>query len=150
MYLIPDVNVIAAALIPDHGHHADSARWLESAVNSGCHVGLLPETLSGVVRVATLSGWATPVSAAEVGAAIEKLLDSRQINVVRPVYQQIRLFLSLCRSMPLRGNDAGDGLLAAAAIDLDATLVTWDSDFSRFPRLRWQRPGDTHPVTNPR
>ncbi len=38
------------------------------------------------------------------------------------------------------GNLTDDAHLAALALDHKATVVSFDSDFSRFPGIRWERP----------
>ena len=48
-------------------------------------------------------------------------------------------FEPLMTQRPMTGGDVHDGLLAAAAIDMDATLVTADQGFTRFAGLRIQR-----------
>lgn len=35
--------------------------------------------------------------------------------------------------------------LAALAVEHKATVVTYDSDFGRFPGVSWRRPGDAQP-----
>jgi predicted nucleic acid-binding protein len=39
------------------------------------------------------------------------------------------------------GNLTSDAHLAAIAVEHGATVVTWDSDFGRFPGVRWRTPG---------
>jgi predicted nucleic acid-binding protein len=38
------------------------------------------------------------------------------------------------------GNLVNDAHLAALALQYDATVVSFDNDFSRFPGVRWERP----------
>ena len=39
------------------------------------------------------------------------------------------------------GNLVNDAHVAALALQYDATVVTYDNDFGRFPGVRWERPG---------
>jgi predicted nucleic acid-binding protein len=39
------------------------------------------------------------------------------------------------------GSDVSDVYLAAFAVQNDATFVTFDRGFARFPGLRWMEPG---------
>jgi toxin-antitoxin system PIN domain toxin len=52
------------------------------------------------------------------------------------------IFLDLATSLGLRGNDIPDALLAATALDLRATLATFDRAFRRFPGLALVTPAD--------
>ena len=51
---------------------------------------------------------------------------------------------SICRDLMLavnaRANLSTDAHIAALAIEHDATLFTADTDFARFPHLRWCNP----------
>jgi predicted nucleic acid-binding protein len=47
----------------------------------------------------------------------------------------------LVTELDLVGNDLNDAWLAALAIEHDATLVSLDRGFERFPSLRWREPG---------
>jgi len=38
------------------------------------------------------------------------------------------------------GNLVNDAHLAALAVEHDAEVVSFDSDFARFPGVRWRRP----------
>lgn len=38
------------------------------------------------------------------------------------------------------GNLSNDAHLVALALEHKATVVTFDSDFGRFPGVRWERP----------
>ena len=48
----------------------------------------------------------------------------------------------LCRAADARGNLVAAAQRAAVAIELGATWVTLDRDFTRFPGLRWVSPLD--------
>ena len=38
------------------------------------------------------------------------------------------------------GNLVNDAHLAALALQYDATVISYDNDFGRFPGVRWERP----------
>jgi predicted nucleic acid-binding protein len=46
------------------------------------------------------------------------------------------VFEDLVQGRDFLGGDIHDALLASASIDMDATLVTADQGFARFPALR--------------
>ena len=48
------------------------------------------------------------------------------------------LVAELCRAADARGDLVADAQHAAVAVELDATWVSRDRDFARFPGLRWQ------------
>ena len=61
---------------------------------------------------------------------------------IEPGDQHLKLLEGLCTKLKLRGNDINDAFLAALAFEYDATLVTADKGFSRFPGLRVLNPTD--------
>lgn len=48
--------------------------------------------------------------------------------------------VDLIERSDVRGAMVSDAYLAALAIEHDCDLVTADSDFARFPGLRWRNP----------
>jgi uncharacterized protein len=48
------------------------------------------------------------------------------------------IFTALCAD--IRGPLVADAFIAALAIEHGCELITTDSDFSRFPGLRWRHP----------
>lgn len=148
MIVIPDVNVLVAAAFEMHPFHKVSRQWLVETKQRREHVSLLVETVPGYLRLLTTKP--ADVSVPEAMVFLDALLAQPNVTFSRPSHRQISLFRELMMSEGVRGKDAHDAMIAAAALDLDATLVTWDAGFSRFPTLRWQRPGDPQPTTNPR
>ena len=47
---------------------------------------------------------------------------------------------ALLSATGIGGNLVNDAHLAALALQYDATVVSYDNDFSRFPGVRWERP----------
>ncbi len=52
------------------------------------------------------------------------------------------LFQRLCAATGARGNQVTDAYLAALAIEVNATWMTADRGFGRYPGLRWAHPLD--------
>jgi len=46
----------------------------------------------------------------------------------------------LLRATGVRGAEVSDAVLAAIALEHDATIHTTDRDFARFPGLKWKNP----------
>lgn len=143
---LPDINVLVAVAVASDPRHRSSKAWLDGAMADG-DVALLAETVSGFVRVLSLPEYG--VSPAECVRWLEGLTATQRVQLARPSHRQLHRFCAFMSLPTFRGRDATDAMLAAAALDLDATLVTWDTGFSRFPALRWYTPDRRQPVTNP-
>ncbi|SDV00224.1 toxin-antitoxin system PIN domain toxin [Microlunatus sagamiharensis] len=137
--LIPDVNVLVAALRSDHEHHDVARSWLQSAVAGVEPVGVTESVLAAVVRVVTNPRiFRTPTPAVQILGELERLRAVTQ--VVRPGRSWWSVFRELCVQSSARGPLVSDAAHAATAIEAGATWVTFDRHFARFPGLRWQTP----------
>ncbi len=139
---LPDVNVLVSAFRADLDLHEVAHRWLESAVASREQLGLTPAVATGFVRVVTNHRiFARPTSTAEALGVIDALHAGAAAIDVAPGPRHWEIFAELCREAGASGNVIADAGHAATAIEHDATWVTFDRDFARFPRLRWEVPG---------
>jgi len=139
--LIPDVNVLVYAHRDDSEHHVVCKRWLEDRVNGAEIVGLPPLVLSGFIRVVTNpKAFRTPSSIEQALSVAERLTQHPNCVILQPGTRHWNIFTSLCRTSGARGNLVPDAYYAALAIEANATWVTFDGGFGRFPGLTWRRP----------
>jgi toxin-antitoxin system PIN domain toxin len=135
--LCVDVNVLVDAFRPDSPHHAPVRAWLDGARRGQEPVVLLPEVATSFVRIVTNRRiWRLPSPAPSALAFVEALRDSPAVSWRSPVLRHWSVVRSVVTDLGLTGDDVTDAYLAAAAIDLGATLVTSDRGFSRFPMLK--------------
>ena len=139
--ILLDVNVMVYAARLDAVDHVRYRRWLEGAMRGTEPVALAEESLAAVVRITTHRKiWKAPLTHDQVFAFIETLLSGRAATTVGPGPNQWEVFQRLCRDADARGNLVSDAWLATTAIEHNATLITTDRDFARFPGLRWRHP----------
>ena len=100
---------------------------------------MLPEVAVGFVRVVTRRGiFAQPDDAATAMSALTAWCSAPAVRIREAGPARWAVFAALMEAHALTGNDVHDGLLAAAAIDMGATLVTADRGFTMFAGLRTQ------------
>jgi toxin-antitoxin system PIN domain toxin len=139
--LLLDVNPLLYALRADVPEHARWRDWLEAALGGDEPVAACSATLAAVVRVATSNRvFKTPTPLDDVLRFIDDVRDSSAWLHGEPGPQHWALVERLCRATGATGNLVSDVYLAALALELDATLITADRDFARFPRLRVRHP----------
>lgn len=139
--LIPDINLLIYAYNSDAPEHREARRWWEAALSAPVPVGLPWAVLIGYLRLMTSRGIrAEPLSAEEVIAHIRSWLDQPQTQIVHPGPRHLDLLESLAASARVTGDLVTDLHLAALAIEHQAELHSNDSDFKRFPGLRWVNP----------
>lgn len=135
--LLCDGNVLLYAMRADSPHHTAYGPWLESVLEGIEPVGIGELVLSGVVRIATNHRiFEIPSSPAECLAFCEAVLTAPAAVRVRPGERHWSIFADLVRAGGIRANSVPDAYLAALALENDATWVTRDRGFARFPGLR--------------
>lgn len=133
--MTPDVNVLVAASRSDHSHHAPARVWVEGAI-ADCALGgtfrLLPFVLASYLRLVTHPKiFIHPTPAKDAVAYIDTLLAIVGVDI--PVVgAEWPLLRQLCLDQQLRGNELPDAWLAAAVMQLDEHLVTFDAGFRKL------------------
>lgn len=139
--LLLDVNVLVYAHRAESPSHGKYAAWLSGALSGSAPVGLNDAVLSGFLRIVTHPRVfidPTPLSVAL--QFCEALRGAPAATNVRPGAAHWGMFRDLLIASQASGNDVPDAYLAALAIERDATLISADRGFSRFPGLRFRLP----------
>ena len=139
--ILPDVNILVYAFRP-HDQMTEGCRdWFESEIANESPFGTSELVLSAFIRVVTNPRWyPDPASTREALEFCEWLLDHSNCVVLRPQARFWQIFADLCRIPGVRGNLVPDAFHAALAVESNATFITFDGDYGRFPNLNWQRP----------
>ena len=135
MFLI-DANVLIYAFRRDSPFHGPCYVWLRGALAGGDPVATTGLVELAFLRITTLPSLgkaaAAPSDAFEFLHALRR--DPMAVRI-DPGPDHDGIFARLCVQLRLRGNDLNDAYLAALALEHNATLVTADQDFERFPSL---------------
>ncbi|MTD53654.1 type II toxin-antitoxin system VapC family toxin [Amycolatopsis pithecellobii] len=139
--LIVDVNVLVYAFRVDAQQHEKHRSWLQDKLLGVEPVGISELVLSGFLRLVTnhriFRVPTTPSAALEFCEAIRRAPAAVSI---RPGSRHWQIFAGLCRTVDARANLVPDAYHAALALENDATWVSNDRDFAKFPGLRWAQP----------
>ncbi len=141
---VVDANVLLYAVNADSPHHLDARQWLDEALDAGEAVGFAWVVLLAFLRLSTSHAvFPTPLTVDEALAVVEHWLNTSAATIVDPLPRHLEILASLLTPAGTGGNLVTDAHLAALAIEHRAQLVSFDSDFGRFPRLDWTRPTST-------
>lgn len=136
-----DVNVLLYADNADADHHLAARSWLVEAL-SGPEVLMVPWTnVIGYLRISTdqrIHPGANTL--AEALAFIGAVLVADVVISGDPDQHHFERMAQMLRATGRGGNLVNDVHLASLALQYDATVVSYDNDFSRFPGVRWERP----------
>lgn len=138
-----DVNVLVGAQRADLDDNERYGRLLERWANGSEPVAVPDMVLSGFLRIVTNRRiFAVPTSSTEAWAYVDRLLDAPSVVLLRPSERHWMHFRRLAHDIDARGPDIADAYLAAHAVDNNATFISADRGFARFPRLKWRHPLD--------
>jgi uncharacterized protein len=139
--IIPDINLLIYAYNLDAPDHRSARRWWEQTLSGNSPVGLPWLVLLGFMRIMTSRRiLISPLSPQEAIAHIRSWLDQPQTEILHPGPRHLDLLESLASAARATGELTTDLHLAALAIEHQAELHSNDSDFGRFPGVRWVNP----------
>jgi toxin-antitoxin system PIN domain toxin len=137
-----DANVLIYAVNESSTHHEAARTWLDGALGGEETVGFAWSVLLAFVRLTTHPAvFAEPLDVDAATAIVRGWTDQPSARLVDPTPRHLDLLSGLLAESGTAGNLVSDAHLAALAIENDAVLVTFDSDFGRFTGLRTERPG---------
>ena len=139
--ILVDTNLLLYAKVAGLPNHALAAQWLEQAFGSPARVGLSWPSLLGFLRISTNArAFARPLAMAQAWEQVEEWLSLRGVWIPEPTERHAHVLATMLSSANATGNLVPDAHLAALAIEHGLELCSTDSDFARFPGLRWRNP----------
>ncbi len=139
--IIPDINLLLYAYDSSSVFHAKAAAWWAGCMRGTEPIGLPQVVLFGFLRVGTNArAFENPMTAAEAAGNIHAWLAQPAVELLEGGPQHVAQVLKLLAALGTAGNLVSDAQIAALALDHDAVLHTGDTDFMRFPGLRWFNP----------
>lgn len=140
-YLL-DVNVLVYAYDADFARHDTARAWVESAMNGPPRtVGLPWPTVLGYLRIVTNRRiYDRPASAAQAWDRVEEWLELPSCWIPEPGPRHRTNLGELISAVGATGGVVPDAHLAALARDHGLTVISTDSDFAKYPGVRWEDP----------
>jgi toxin-antitoxin system PIN domain toxin len=136
-----DTNVLLYAADTGAEHHRSARTWLEDAVSSLATVLVPWPCVIGFLRNSTNPRfYPRPTSAESSLSFLHAVLTAPVVINGEPDHRHLDRVATLLAATGTGGNLVNDAHLAALALQYDATVVSYDNDFSRFPGVRWERP----------
>lgn len=136
---LPDVNVLIYAHREDAPEHDRYAAWLRGLTEAQEPFALSDTVLADVIRIVSNPKIFDPPSPMSSAVTFcQRLVDWPRAVMLVPSRRHWDIFTGLCANV--QGSLVSDAYLAAMAIEHGCELITTDSDFARFPGLRWRHP----------
>lgn len=136
-----DVNVLVALFTDDHVHHQRARAWLDQSLERGEPFTVPDIVWASFIRLVTNrrvraipatfdEAWQFVVSLRRQGAYLEFAGHPRTLTE----------FAHLCIGSNATADLVTDAFVAASAVTLGATVVTFDRDFRKFDGVRILEP----------
>lgn len=139
--ILADANLLVYAKFADMPQHPDARRWLEERLNSRARFGLPWASAVAFLRLSTNPRlFRRPLTMSAAWQQVEEWLRHPRVWVPRPTEEHATVLGGLLDSSRASANLVPDAHLAAIAIEHGLTLCSADSDFARFPGLKWLNP----------
>lgn len=137
-----DANVLLYAVNEADPRHAVSVRWLDDALSGTETVAFAWVVLLAFLRLSTKVGvFPRPLPVGVATGIVRLWTGDGPGVVVEPTVRHLDVLAGLLRESGTGGNLTSDAHLAALAVEHDATIISYDRDFLRFPGVRWGEPG---------
>ena len=138
---VVDLNILLYATNRDSPRHAASKKWLEATLSGEESVAIPWIVVLGFLRLATSRlVFPSPISVDEAIAVVDGWLSQPPVVSLNPGDEHWTVLRRLLTDAGSAGNLTTDAHLAALAIEHGAELCSTDTDFARFPHLRWVNP----------
>jgi uncharacterized protein len=141
--LCVDISVLVYAHRAETARHPEYLAWISRARTGPEVVGVPDVIVAGFLRLVTNPRiFPAPSPITDALAFARGLLASPSTVPMVENERQRELFFELCSSAGATGDRVPDAFLASLAIERNATLITADRGFGRYPGLAWRHPLD--------
>lgn len=138
---VVDANLLLYAVNTSAERHEEARSWLDGELTGGSTVGFTWLALLAFLRLSTKPGlFPAPLPVAGALDRVDDWLAQPTSVLLEPTVQHLQVLRGLLEGSGTGGNLTSDAHLAALAIEHRATIVSYDSDFGRFPGVRWMMP----------
>jgi len=139
--ILVDANLLLYAKFSDMPQHNRVTNWLEQVVRDDIRIGLPWASLLAFVRISTNARvYARPLALSQAWEQVEEWLALARAWIPHPTDEHPRILGRLLNEAAISGNLVSDAHLATLSLEHGLEVCTADSDFARFPGVRWRNP----------
>ena len=139
--ILPDANLLLHAVNSDSADHAAARRWWSGLLAGEKETILCPAVVFAFVRISThRMAFPKPLAVQTAFDHVENWLSFPSVSWVDSKQEDLAAARRLLEVARTGGNLVTDALIAAISLRVGATIHTADTDFGRFPKVRWKNP----------
>ena len=139
--ILVDANILVYSHVESFAQHQAARAWLDQRLNEPERVGLPWVSLLAFLRLVTNPRvFERPEPITDAWRQVRAWLSCESAWIPEPSERHATLLGELLSQPGVHANLVPDAHLAALAMEHGLTLCSTDSDFARFPALRWLNP----------
>jgi len=139
--IVPDINLLVYAYNLDAPRHVHARRWLENLLSGKTPVGFPWVVVHGFIRIMTHPRvMMRPLKPEQAVEHVQSWLRVPITSIIEPGRRHLAILGELLGRIGAAGSLTTDAVIAALALEYQAELHSNDTDFMRFPGLRWINP----------
>jgi toxin-antitoxin system PIN domain toxin len=139
--MLVDANILLYAEDAANPNHEPARLWWDDRLSGTDTVGLCWPVLSAFIRIGTNKAvFRNPLALEEAVKRVQSWIDQPCTRIITPTERHWIIFRELLERGQASANLVSDAHLATLAIEYGCILYSTDSDFSRFPGLKWRNP----------
>jgi len=139
--ILVDANLLLYAEDSRSDAHEAARTWWDAQLSGSEPVGLCWPVLTAFIRIGTNARLhQRPLTLREAIQRVQSWIDQPCVRILEPTDQHWSIFQRMLREGNATANLVSDAHLAALAVEHNCSLHSTDTDFSRFPSLKWANP----------
>ena len=139
--ILVDANILLYAEDSLGPSHKPARQWWDAQLSGSTPVCLCWTVMNAFIRIGTNPRvFERPLSLEEAISRVHDWLGQPCTRIVVPTERHWDVFQHVLKGGQATANLVTDAHLAALAIEHSCELYSTDSDFSRFPKLKWRNP----------
>jgi toxin-antitoxin system PIN domain toxin len=139
--ILVDANLLLYAEDSLSEHHQIARDWWDEQLSGAAPVCLCWPVLKAFIRIGTNPRLhQRPLTLKEACDRVQTWFGQPCVRVIQPTDHHWALFQRMLKEGHAAGNLVSDAHLAALAVEHNCVLQSTDTDFARFPSLKWENP----------
>lgn len=139
--ILVDANLLIYAHVVRMREHEAARTWLDGRLAGTAPVGLPWASLLAFVRITSNPRiFEHPGTVADAWRHVEAWLSCTPVTIPLPTERHREILGGLLAAPGVSAKLVSDAHVATLAIEHGLTLHSTDTDFARFPGLRWENP----------
>ena len=139
--ILVDTNILLYAEDKLSLLHEEARQWWDAQLSGESPVCLCWPILASFIRIGTNRQiFIKPLTMKQAIIRVQSWIDQPCVRLINPTESHWQIFQTMLLDGQAKANLVADAHLAALAIEHGCVLYSTDSDFSRFPKLKWKNP----------